>query len=253
VNKMKNQEFSPRESLEHAFERWWVIVLLTVLGGLLGWAFHFFRSPVFEATAVMTASADFQKVKLTQQEEDYAFIAAQAIATSSDVAGQVIAAAQARGLPMDANQFHQDMFLETRESFWEFHVRNRDPQAAAALANLWVDKAYEALNTSLEHAMLADQVQAQINNIKASLSIPATRALASDEQAALKKLSDELIQENISSKGVISIMKFVKSESATVPSKITLYNLANLVLAGACVGFLVSLWVAGSYKDLRSV
>ena len=77
--------------------------------------------------------------------------------------------------------------------------------------------------------------------------------LSPDEQAALKKLSDELIQENISSKGVISIMKFVRSESATVPSKIALYNLANLVLAGACVGFLVSLWVAGRYKDQRSV
>ena len=250
---MKDQEFSPRESLEHAFERWWVIVLLTVLGGLLGWAFHFFRSPVYEATAVITASADFQKVKLTQQEEDYAFIAAQAIATSSDVADQVIAAAQARGFSIDAYQFYEDMFLETRQSFWEFHVRNRDPQAAAALANLWMDKTYEALNTSLEHAMLADQAQAQINNIKASLTTPAAQVLSPDEQAALKKLSDELIQENISSKGLISIMKFVKSESATVPSKIALYNLANLVLAGACVGFLVSLWVAGRYKDQRSV
>ncbi len=79
---MKDQEFSPRESLERAFERWWVIVLLTALGGMAGWAFHFFLPPVYEATAVITVNMDFQKGKLTQYEEDYAFNAAGAIGTS---------------------------------------------------------------------------------------------------------------------------------------------------------------------------
>jgi uncharacterized protein involved in exopolysaccharide biosynthesis len=63
---MKSQEFSPRESLERAFKRWWVIVLMTVVGGLVGWAFHFVNPPVYEASSTVTATMDFQKRELTQ-------------------------------------------------------------------------------------------------------------------------------------------------------------------------------------------
>ena len=248
---MNNPEFSPLESLEHAFKHWWVIVLITVLGGFAGWIFHFFQSPLYEATAVITANADFQKAKLTQTQQDYAFNAAGVIGNSTNVKNQIIAASKKLGFPIAVNQIEQVMFLERKQSVWEFHVRNRDPVIAAELANLWAEKAYEALNTALGHALLADQIQAQITNIIGSQSTAASPGLSAEAQVTLKGLSDELLQEKQLSKGVISIMKFATSESATVPQKIAIFNLADLVLAGACVGFIISLWVVGSFKAFR--
>ena len=53
------------------------------------------------------------------------------------------------------------------------------------------------------------------------------------------------------SQGIISIMKFAITGSASVPSKPVLNYLASLVLAGASIGFIVSLWVVNSFKVQR--
>jgi len=248
---MKNQEFSPRESLEHAFRRWWVIVLMTILGGLIGWAFHFFNPPTYEATSFITANMDFQKRQLTQYEEDYAFDSAEAISMWDDVENQIIAEAKIRGLPIELNQLRQQMFIERRQSVFELHIRNWDPQIAAQLTNIWAEKFYEALNGALGHAIRADLIQLQVEAINNRINTSGSSVLGPDEQTALKNLSDEYLQEQQLSQGIVSIMKFAITGSAAVPQKPVLYNLANLVLAGACIGFVASLWVVSSFKVQR--
>jgi len=248
---MKNQEFSPRESLERAFSRWWVIVLMTVLGGLVGWAFHFITPPVYEATSSLTANMDFQQRQLTQYEEDYAFDSAGAISMWEDVENQIIAEAKLRGLPIELDQLRQQMFIERRQSVFELHIRNHDPQIAAQLANIWAEKYYAALNGALVHAIRADQIQAQIDAINGSLSASGSPVLGPDAQTSLKNLSDELLQEQQLSQGIISIMKFAVTGLAAVPQRPVVYYLANLVLAGACIGFVISLWVVSSSKVQR--
>jgi len=243
---MKNQEFSPRESVERAFRCWWIIILITAMGGIAGWTIHFFLPPVYEATAVITANMDFQKRVLTQYEEDYAFNAAGAIGTSTKLENQIVSEAQTRGLSIDFNQLKQQMFIEREQSVWELHIRNRDPEIAAELANIWSEKFYAALDTALGHAIQADQIQAQINNINSSLSTSGSPVLSPDSIAARKTLSAQLKQEKRSSQGIISIMKFAQTESASTPQNPVLHYLANLVLAGACIGFVVSLWVVNS-------
>ncbi len=245
---MKDKEFYPRKSLGRAFQRWWIIVLLTSLGGISGWAIHFLHPPLYEATAVMTVSMDFQKGKLSQREQDYAFTAAGAIGNSTEVKNQIISEAQAQGFPIDVNQLSEQMFLERKLSVWEFHIRNRDPYTAAKLANLWAEKALTALNAALAHALRADQIQDQISIIT---SIPPTSGSpgnSAEDQATLKNLSDDLLQEKQLSQGVISIMKFALTGSAIVPQDPALYDLADLVLAGACIGFIISLWMVSSHK-----
>jgi hypothetical protein len=250
MNDMINQEFNPRASLEHAFQRWWVIVLLTSLGGLAGWAIHFLRPPLYEATSFMTVTMDFQNVKLSQREQDYAFNAAGGVGNSTDVKNQIITEAQAKGFPIDQNRLAEQMFLERKQSVWEFHIRNRDPETAAGLANLWAQKAFEALNVDLGHALRADQIQAQISGITSSQPASGAPGLSPEIQATLKNLSDDLLLEKQLSQGIISIMKFTITASATAPRNPVLYNLANLVLAGACIGFVISLWVVSSRKVL---
>jgi uncharacterized protein involved in exopolysaccharide biosynthesis len=240
---MKDQEFTPRASLERAFQGWWLIVILTTLGGIAGWAFHYLRPPLYEATAVMTITMDFQKVKLTQYQQDYAFNAAGAIANSTAVKNTIIADATIRGFPMDGNHLPEQLFLERRQSVWEFHIRNRDPHTAAKLANLWADNTTAALNVGLSHAMRADQIQKQIDSITSG-----SPGLGVETQTALKNLSSELLLEKQLSLGLISVLKFSLTGTATAPRNPALFNLAKLVLAGACIGFVISLWAASNLK-----
>ncbi len=245
---MENPEFSPRDALERAFRRWWVVVILTVFGGLAGWAFHFFTPPVYEATAVITVNMDFQKIQLTQYEEDFAYGAAGAIGTSDEVENQIIAQAKRIGIPIEFDQLQQQMDLEREQSVWELHIRNRDPEIAAKLANLWSQNFYLALDAALAHAIHADQIQSEISAITGGASPTGSLVVSPEHQTALTNLSDELLYEQRASQGIISIMKFTQTASAVVPQTPVLYRLAILVLAGAGIGFVVSLWVAGSYR-----
>jgi capsular polysaccharide biosynthesis protein len=248
---MKNPEFSPRDALERAFRRWWVIVLVTVLGGFAGWAFHFFNPPVYEATSVITVNMDFQKRQLTQYEEDFAFGAAGAIGTSDEVENQIIAQAKRIGIPIELNQLQLQMFLEQKQSVWELHIRNRNPENAAKLANLWAQNFYSALNAALAHAIHADQIQSEIDAITGAASPSGSSVISPKDQTALTSLSNELLLEQQSSQGIISIMKFSQTGSAIAPKSPVLYRLAILVLAGAGIGFVVSIWLASSYKLQR--
>lgn len=258
---MKNQEYSLYNSVERALACWWMMVVLMVVGGLAGWIFHLFVPPIYQAKAVITINMDFQKRQLTQYEEDYAFNAANAIITSSSVMNLVIADAQVKGYSINPIRIQEDFYLERRQSVWELRVRDKDPKIAAALTNIWAQKANDALNNALQQALQVDQLQIQIDGLNNCLAGTLPQAASNQldckgftQEAVQSMLQDrmaELVQENKSSLGIISIMAFGLTELASVPETPVIYGQAGLVLAGAFIGLIVSLWVISSLKSSR--
>jgi uncharacterized protein involved in exopolysaccharide biosynthesis len=255
---MKNQEFSLYESMERALARWWMMVILMIIGGSAGWIFHLFYPPVYEAKAVITINMDFEKRQLTQYEEDSAFSAAGAIITSSDVKNLVIAEAQVNGYSINLTRIQEQFYLEGKQSVWELRVRDHDPKVAAELTNIWAEKATDALNLALNHALQAEQLQVQIDGLENCLAgtpgqVAATqlncKGFSQEQiQVMLQDRTGELVQEKSTSLGIIPIMAFGLTESASVPEKPAIYGQASLVMAGAFIGLVVSLWGINTLK-----
>jgi uncharacterized protein involved in exopolysaccharide biosynthesis len=264
---MTDQEFTPHETMASIFSRWWIPVVMAALGAILGWTFHFFHPAVYEATSNLTITMDFSQRELTQYEQDYAFNAAGAIINSTAVKDQIVAKVQTDGILISSIQLAQQMFSEGRQSVWELHVRDRDPQVAADLANTWAQVANEALNTALEHAIQSEQLQYQIDALQACLPLePGTPEPDANSQPALEgcghfslveiqtamqSWTNQLVQEKGLSAGILPIMEFALTGEASVPEKPVLFDQASLILAGALVGLVISLWVAGSRKVQR--
>jgi uncharacterized protein involved in exopolysaccharide biosynthesis len=264
---MPDQEFTPLETMTSILSRWWVPVVMAILGGILGWAFHFFHPAVYEATSNLTVTMDFSQRELSQYEQDYAFNAAGAIINSTAVKDQIVRKAQSDGISLTPAQLAQQMLSEGRQSVWELHIRDRDPQVAAKLANTWAQLANDALNAALEHAIQAEEFQVQIDMLNICLPL----ALATPEpggnlqpapgncggyslaelQTAMQSWADKLVQEKSLSMGILPIMEFALTGYAFVPEKPVLYNQASLTLAGALIGFVISLWVAGGRRVQR--
>jgi hypothetical protein len=219
---------------------------MAILGGTVGWVFHFFQPPVYEATSSITVTMDFSQRELTQYEQDYAFSAAGAIIVSSTVKDQILTEAQAAGISISATQLAQMMFSEGRQSVWELLIRDRNAQVAANLANFWGGVAYDALNTALGHAIKAEQYQVQINSPETCLSLTPEGA-----ESALQSWADGLVQEKKLSRGILPIMEFALTGNATIPEEPVLYDQAGLTLAGTLIGFIIALWVAGSRRVHR--
>jgi capsular polysaccharide biosynthesis protein len=258
---MKNQEFSLYESLERVLARWWMMVILMIIGGLAGLVLHLFLPSIYEAKAVVTISMDFDERPLTQYEEDYAFTAAGAIINSSNVLNPVIADAQSKGYSLDPTKIADHFFLERKQSEWELRVRDPEPQVAAALANSWAQSAIDKLNAVLTHSIRAEQLQVQDDGLKNCLAgVPTQvappqldcKALSQDQvQVMLHDDAAELVKEKNASLGIIPIMSFSLTDLAGIPGSPTVYGQGGLVFAGAFIGFLVSVWLINTFMVLH--
>jgi uncharacterized protein involved in exopolysaccharide biosynthesis len=263
---MPDSEFMPAMIWQRIRTRWWLPVALAVLGGLIGWAFHFIRTPVYQATATLTVMMDFTRGELTQYEQDYAFNAVGAVVNSSAVMERVVTVAQARSVEIPSAQQGQK-FLEGRQSVWDLHVRSQDPDQAADLANIWAEVSLEVLNTALEHSIQADQLTMQIYRLEACL--PETPGMAfplamlkpspkdcsryslSEIQAELAARTTALAEERSQTMGILSSFEFALSNPAVTPTEPVVGDPGKMTLAGAAIGVIISLWVAGSLRTRR--
>jgi hypothetical protein len=258
---MTNKEFSMVDYVERALSRWWLVVALMFAGGLIGWVLHLFLPPEYEARAVISINIDFPKRVLTQFEEDNSFNAASAVISSTSVMNLVIADAQINGLSITPLRFQRDFYLEGRQSVWELRVRDRDPNVAATLTNIWAQRATDALNGALAHALQADQLLVQITGLENCLAGATPQGVSPQLdcksfsqdaiQVMLKDQAAALVKEKISSMGILSIMTFSLTSQAEVPGFPVIYGQAGLVLAGAFIGLLVSIWAVNNLKVWR--
>jgi capsular polysaccharide biosynthesis protein len=253
---MSDLEFSPRETIKIIFSRWWVMVILMVLGGLSGLLFHYLEPPIYEATAGITIDLYFDKRELTTYEADTALNAAGAIISSTRVSDPFLTELQNRGFSLqDISRIQKNSSIDAMQSVWDLHVRDNDPAAAAEYANLWASIAEKTMNDALVHALLAEQLQNQINSLQSCLPsltpvpeppvvVVACHSYSLDDiNTHLQRWATEMAEEQRLSQGILSITTISLNHSATVPVEPVLYGQANLVLAGTCIGFFISLWV----------
>jgi uncharacterized protein involved in exopolysaccharide biosynthesis len=257
------KEFSAFEATCRVLQKWWLVVLFVVVGGIAGWLFHKVQPPVYEAKAVFGVSVDVTQRCLTQSETDRALNIVGALLNSSIVKETVVARAQSLGYPVTLAGFRQSTSLERRQSVLEIRVRGREPATATALANLWAEVAYERLIQAREHASQAYLLQQQLTGWLICLpgyvtptpgSSPLILAVPSwsekcenytieEIEEIQSRLSTEIAAEQQQSLGVLPFLNFVLAEKASVPDQPILYRQGIVVLAGAVIGLVVSVWI----------
>jgi uncharacterized protein involved in exopolysaccharide biosynthesis len=247
-------EFSLADHFRHIYRRWRLVALCVFLGGAAGWVFHLFQPPVYEARAVITAQIDFtQTWELNELEQDQAVGAVMGLFASTPVLQQVIEQAQARGLGLDRLVYGENISVERRRARLELQVRDRDPEKAASLANLWAEIAYQALLDAHVHALRAQAI-GQILYPYAGCPTPSPNPEGAEAcppppwvgQDPLK-LEAELRQELQAGQAILPAMIFDFSEQAAVPAEPVARRADLLALAGALAG-LVCGWILASLE-----
>jgi capsular polysaccharide biosynthesis protein len=251
------KEFSPYETFMHAYRYLWLVVLLTILGGLAGFLFHRLQPPVYEASAVIELNidltqSDFAQVHpLTELEQDQAISAAMAVIASQAVLERVVIAAQAQDIQLDEISLvlGKNVFLERKHANQILRVRHTRPESAAQIANLWSDQAYQALVEAHTHATRARFLKEYLTALEncpspqeTSLDGPGFCQLQTYEelQTHIQTITEELHQELLSGKGIIPAIRFDQMQSAAIPTAPSSYQSNTLVFSGAAVGFIAS-------------
>jgi hypothetical protein len=252
--------FSPIETVEHALKRWWLVALLVICGGGIGWLVHKAQPPLYEAKVVFSAAVDFkQSGSINTLEQDKSIRVLGDTIMSDPEIDLVIADAQAAGIKVDRVSLRGMAFLERKSEIWELRIRNSNPAEAQALANLWADRANAEFITYHLHAQQADALRQQLLVLSICLQqayLPGNsnslcnQTNPADISTQYQKVSDALNVERLASGGLPSWVLFDLQQKADLPTQPVSYGANTLVLAGCFIGFILAWWVvAGNLLD----
>jgi hypothetical protein len=221
-----------------------------LLGGLVGWGIHLLKSPVYEASAMISFAIDYgQTGQLTDVEEDQMLGLAGDVIASPLVINRVIDKAQQEGLKFDPVIVKKSLFPERQDYKWIMHVRLSNPQAAARISNLWAEEAYAVLSDALDHATTASKVQKYMDGLVSCLQQTVVtqpdQALCDLDltkiQQNLSTAGTQLHQEQMASLGILPALRFTEPAISEMPTSAIQNGRSQLVLAGAIIGFLAGI------------
>ena len=125
---------------------WWLLPLLIVAGGLLGYLVSRVQKPLYESTAVITTVIDYAYAgRLTDFEEDHLLNAIGDVVVSDEVINAVLSQAEEEGIVAHGQLSREDLAGSRQGYRWELSVRCPDALVAQKLTRLWLDHALLAL------------------------------------------------------------------------------------------------------------
>lgn len=248
------QGFSPIDTLERTLKNWWIVVLMMLLGAGAGWGVHRIRPAQYEARAAISVAIDFIRTgALTDVEEDYAIGVVGDVIGSAEVMDAVFADARQKGYAESVAGLKQAVYPERHNHTWVLRVRHPDPQAAAWLANRWGEAASVTLDEALGHALAADSLVRRLDALESCLARSVTagpvQAVCNPDglaqtQAEMARLNAALKEEQLGSQGMLAYSTFTLTETAQPPARPVLYRTGQMMLSGALIGLLISIWLA---------
>jgi uncharacterized protein involved in exopolysaccharide biosynthesis len=143
-----DSEFVPVENLKRMLKFWWLVLLLSIAGGIFGFIIHRQKPPLYEAKVVFMASIDFNKLPpppytLTQYDEDITLVLVEVAIRQSlpTVSGYVLD----NHLMTDPDLVHDQSSIERQNAYWELRFRYSDPVVAQNVTNYWAQQAFTLL------------------------------------------------------------------------------------------------------------
>ncbi|HEX9262136.1 MAG TPA: Wzz/FepE/Etk N-terminal domain-containing protein [Candidatus Bathyarchaeia archaeon] len=149
---MKSSELSVHEYFDRVMSLWWLVLICTILGGVLGYVFFHLKHPIYEATATFNVTIDLNRFPyhdlpeaIFQYNEDMAVNSTDRALTSQEVLGQLITQLNALGINTNAYDLLQASTIERKHDIWELRYRNPDPLTAQVVANTWANIGYQTM------------------------------------------------------------------------------------------------------------
>lgn len=254
-------DLHPRQLMDRITSRWYLIFLGVVLGGISAWLFGSLLHPVYEAHADVYINLDStlwaQEAHVGEPVEVplatsmvpiyELFYAPETLAALMDVAAE-------DGIVIDEQSIYENFTVQRVSMTWLCTVRAGDPQAAARLADLWVQVALPIHQEAHTHALAAYALILERDALAAcfegsSLSAANTCAgtsLASlgDLAPALAELEQRIAAERALAMGLDPALTLDAGSPAVVPVSPVRFARTWLALAGAGIGLILGIVAA---------
>lgn len=241
-------DYAPTELLQASLQKWWLVTLLVLIGGLAGWLLFLIRPPYYEARASLLVTVDFTSTgALTQFEEDSMMDAVGDVLRANDVIQGAVSRANQQGIAIVLQDFKRIAFAERRLGTWEMRVQHPSPEVAMQLANLWLEEGDKALTSAYQHAVAAERLQRYAGSLESCLARsvvaePVSTGCAPAERAQVQKeiqqVASTLAAERKASRGILAATLLGSGEASPLPDRPVETGRGGYMLIGSLLGFL---------------
>lgn len=255
------EDFSTLDLLSRVLRYWKLVILMMIVGGLAGWAYHLTQPQLYQSDATISFAYNVARFGyLTEFQQDSAMGAAGFIIESSPVPEYVYDQARQRNISIDPYPVDRTVFIERKLNNWIVRVRNQDPQAAAFIANTWAQRGYQALLDAQLHAERANTLRIYMENLtscleQTSAAGPATAQCSvnslADLQKELQSTGVEYTNELNQGRGFVPFMLFNPPDKAVAALQPDQFGRNTLILAGVLIGLLLSIYAVAA--DLPNI
>lgn len=234
--------------------RWHILVMLMIAGGVCGSIISRQSEPLYESTAVFSVTIDYtQTGALTDVQEDQVMRGVGSVILADQVISNTLEQIiNEGGQNLKKSDFLENSFLDREEFRWTLRYRDPDPERAALIVNSWADNADKVIQDGLSHAAVSDAQLGILNGIKTCFqAMPESNGQRicgyKDLDSLISSMSDisaKIQNEKEASFGLfnsLSVALVNKGESSQSPV-IGQRNL--LVLSGALAGFFIDILIA---------
>ena len=148
--------FDPLKTYKYLLKRWWIILIIAFLGGLLAFGVSFLKPEKYQAEAVFHASIDFTEINFenlqggngapltfTQYDEDIALQVVQRMLLATR--NRAFQYAQTLDPNLDITTFIRESQIRRYHAQWYLRYRHQEPDVAQAIVNSWAEIGWEAL------------------------------------------------------------------------------------------------------------
>lgn len=259
-NRMRSKmesDFVPSELMRKTIKKWWVFIVLMVLGGLAGMLATRIHKPVYQSQAVITTAVDYAYAgRLEDYELDHILLTVGDIIDSTAVRQQVQGIMQAEIVGLNDVDLQKNLTAIRKGNDWILNARSADPAIAQKMAVAWSDNALAALLQMSENARADFHTQAamlSVENCFSQLTV-VENAPAGCSQAELDQIEAYLtidaddpatLRESI----LLSNLSFAVTTEPELPASPVLFRQNLNVLAGVLIGLVCGLgWFLGVGK-----
>lgn len=234
---------SPLDKFERIVSLWWLVALLAILGGLIGWAINTIKPAVYEGRASLVVYFKVSGRESYGETQSSYLLSTVAAIVSPYALGPTLVSdfeGDCKNISVD------DLYLERRESVWDLVVRCSSAQGAADLANAWIDAAMSKLNTAYEHSVNVEALTVSLTTLNSCGNFPTQDiclqySTIEEQQLQIKALQQEIRKEEQGSQGMVSNVSFRIESLSKVPVKPIANAPGLLIIAGMAIGLLVGI------------
>jgi hypothetical protein len=232
---------------------WWLIPVLMIAGGILGYLFSRLQKPVYESTAVITTVIDYAYAgRITDFEEDHVINAIGDVIVSDDVMNAVWRDAEESGLLAESSLLRKNLTLSRQGYRWELSSRSNDASTARSLNQLWLDYAVNALERIRQdsiYAMAEFTAQEEVITCFSQSVVmdPSSPFCGVDEMKVLQEnlasLPDSEQKDSLSSRLLFSRITYQVTREPDLPAA-PVHNRGNVAgFTGAIAGLITSIFI----------